>query len=297
MTTNLSSTDKLTKLIDDFFKEFRNESLIWVGDIWNFRRKTPSGKYLDFLNKHHNFESIVHFLKKDFSNYDQDELEDYFKECYETRIRYIPNEDLSYLKDQDRVCWFIINKIQYTYREIKEKNYKYSNPYFSLIFLLHVEFNSGRITLNNIREYFEILNKEKNPLDILSNYINDADFIDWALKYTNKKYRIRTKPDFSPKDNSDKKYIFLAYWDYQFSIDKYKYEVEINALKKAWQQKQFRDKGGLKKPYHLPLTKNTKSQLGALADMMNISEAKVLEKLIGDAYKNEMLDEKGKARY
>lgn len=80
-------------------------------------------------------------------------------------------------------------------------------------------------------------------------------------------------------------------------INKDKYQVKVSALKKAWQQKQFRDKGGLKKPYHLPLTKNTKSQLGALADKMNISDAKVLEKLIDDAYKNEMLDENGKALY
>jgi hypothetical protein len=289
--------DKRTILINSFFKEFKNESLVWTAYLWTFRRGYFKSEYLEFLNKHHNFELIIQFLKNDFWRYDEDELEDFLKECLESRLSYIRNEDLNFLKNQDRLCWFIINDIEDEYQYIKDKNYKYINPYFSLLFLIHIELNKNKITLSDIRKNIEILNEQNNPIKQIKNYINDKNFIDWALDYTNKKFRIRTQPNFKPKDNKEKLSIFMAYWDYEFLINKYRCIIEINTLKKAWQQKQFRDKGGLKKPYHLPLTKNTKSQLGALADMMNISEAKVLEKLIDDAYKNEMLDEKGKARY
>ena len=89
----------------------------------------------------------------------------------------------------------------------------------------------------------------------------------------------------------------MIFWDYYYYQNPDKYILNIQKLKKAWQQKQFRDKGGLKKPYHLPLTKKTKSQLVALAEKMNISETKILEKLIEEAYQKEMLDAKGKALY
>lgn len=297
MTKNLTNADKFNKLVDEFFKEFKNESLVWTGYLWVIRRKGSEQIYLEFLNKHHNFQIIHEFMKNDFFKCDLEEFEDFLKECRESKLSYIPNEDLNFLKDQDRLCWFLINQIEYKYKNIKDKKYRYENAYFSLLFLIHIKLDSNRITLNDIREYIKTLGEKKNLRELLSTYINDNDFISWALNYTDTKYRIRTQPNFKPKDNKEKLDIFLAYWDNEFVDNKYRYEVEINTLKKAWQQKQFRDKGGLKKPYHLPLSKKTKSQLEILAEKMNISETKVLEKLIEGAYKNEMLDEKGKALY
>lgn len=297
MIRNIGNTDKCTKLINDFFKGFKNESLVWTAYLWTFRRGYSKSEYLYFLNKHHNFELITQFLKNDFLRYDKDELEDFLKECLESRLSYIQNEDLNFLKNQDRICWFIINNIEDGYQYIKDKNYKYINPYFSLLFLIHTELNGNKITLSDIRKNIEILDEQNNPIKQIKNYINDKNFIDWSLDYTDKKFYIKIQPNFKPKDNNEKLSIFMAYWDNKFLINKYKCIIEINTLKKAWQQKQFRDKGGLKKPYHLPLTKKTKSQLEALAEKMDISESKTLERLIEDAYNHEMLDNKGKTLY
>lgn len=297
MTKNLEYEDERSKLISAFFKEFKNESLIWTGYIWADRRGESKHDYLEFLNKTHNSQAIIQFLKNDFFKYNITEIEYFLNECRKDKIFYIPDEDLVFLKDQDRLCWFLINTIEYTDRSIRKEYYKYENAYFSLLFLIHIELSGSLITLERIRKDIQILNEKGNPIKILSKYINDDNFIDWALNYTETKYRIRTKPESSPINNKEKLVKFLSYWDFNYFKDRFECEVKINSLKKAWQQKQFRDKGGLKKSYHLPLTKNTKSQLGALAEKMNISEAKVLEKLIEDAYKNEMLDEKGKALY
>ena len=59
----------------------------------------------------------------------------------------------------------------------------------------------------------------------------------------------------------------------------------------------MKNKDNPKKSYHLPLKKESKNLLEELALFKNISKSEVLEKLINEAYKNEMCDEKGKALY
>lgn len=293
----LGNNHKNYSVSNQFFKEFKDESLIWTAYLWASEKNEDKNKYLDLLNKRHSFESITLYLQKEFENTNENELTDFLEKCYRLKNQYIPNDDFEFLEKDHRLCWFIINNLENENKDLKRKRYKYENPYFSLIFLIHIELLDQKISVEDLRKYKKTLNENKNPHKFLDSYIENKSFITWALEYTEKKYRIRTNPSFTPTDYNEELEVFLGYWDYQYLNNQYKYLHEINALKKAWQQKQFRDKGGPKKPYHLPLTKNTKSQLEKLAEKMNISETKILEKLLDDAYKKEMLNEKGKALY
>lgn len=281
--------------INCFFKEFKNESLIWTTYLWVKKQNVSHREYLDLLNERHSFESLASYLKKKFEQENAEELSVFIQHCQNKKIQYAPNEDLVFLSKNPRLCWLCLNNLERE-NEIRKNTYNYRNPYFSLLFLIHIIINN-KFRINILNKYIKSINSEKNPLKLLKSYIDDDNFIEWALSYTESKHRIRTYPSFESKDNEQKRDKFLGFWDDFHFNSPDKYELEINKLKKAWQQKQFRDNGGTKKQYHLPLTKNTKSQLADLAAKLNISEYKVLEKLIEDAYKNEMLDASGKKAY
>lgn len=141
----------------------------------------------------------------------------------------------------------------------------------------------------------EIYSNTINYKNNLNKYIENKDFLIWAINYLNNTPYFSHK--YSPTTFDEYKETINKHFDNIF-ISKYlQYVKEINSLKKAWQQKQFRDQGKTKKEYHLPLTKQAKNELSNLAKFNNLSENAVLEKLIHQAYLSEMCDEKGKKQY
>lgn len=138
--------------------------------------------------------------------------------------------------------------------------------------------------------YLLLINNKKN----LNKYINDKEFLIWTYNYIKKRDYI-----FSSKLINQKEYKehITYYFDNIFFKNSLQYEKEIEMLKKAWQQKQFRDQGKIKKKYHLPLTKQAKNELSHLACFKNMSENLILEELIHKAYRDEICDKNGKARY
>lgn len=74
-------------------------------------------------------------------------------------------------------------------------------------------------------------------------------------------------------------------------------ERVIDKMKRAWSQQKYRDAGKTKKPYHLPLTKNTKSRLTKMAQVQGLSETAMLETLINRSYELDYVDDDGKGLY
>lgn len=288
---------KNSNFITQFFKEFNNESLVWVGYLWQSKRQIDESNYLSFINKKDGIESIKIDLKNDFLKARHDDLQLFLEECQIYKNRYTPIEDLKFLDDNHRLCWFLINQLEKKYDNLSSKRYRFEKPYLSVLFAIHIELIHKRIEKKDILQYAEDLKGKENPKFILKNYIDNKDFISWAVEYTKNKHRSRTHPRAYSININEELTFFLGFWDDFYIHDKYRYLVEINQLKKAWQQKEFRDKGATKKAYHLPLTKKSKQQLTRLAEFKDLSEAKVLEKIIELAYKTEMCDKDGKPLY
>ena len=283
----------------EFSKEFKEEELIWAVYEWCLiHHKMDYQKYWLFLNEKQSFESLLEFINLEFNRCSQREFEHFIHCCRSKRKKLIPYKNLNFLSKDSRLCWLIINTL-FRRNLVKDilldQDFIILNPYYSLLFNI---FYSDDVTLQQLQSFRKKLYCDLKPESVLKKYINSSDFNEWALNYTKKNYGWGIEPPpNNPKCNKEAYDLFLIFWDYQCYQNPDKYMLNIQKLKKAWQQKQFRDKGSPKKPYHLPLTKKTKSQLVALAEKMNISEPKVLEKLIEEAYQNEMLDEKGKALY
>lgn len=73
--------------------------------------------------------------------------------------------------------------------------------------------------------------------------------------------------------------------------------IFIEKMKKSWTQQKYREAGKIKTNYHLPLTKDCKDKLKKLSELMNMSENKLLERLINEKYDLEATDENGKFKF
>lgn len=293
--------------LQKFLREFRDENIIWIVFEW-FRLELKESKesFLRFLNNKQDLKLLSEYIGTELSNLTIEHRTDFIKYCRRIHLNIIPQHQLKFLSNDHRLCWFIIN-IHFRNNSILDiinSDYEFPiNPYFLLLFHIYsdniyTDTNRDNINFEKIIEYKNKMYRDSNPNNLLNKYIDNEYFPTWALEYTKNKLRHYIQFRYHNPSNSEQALeLLLIIWDLQYYDNYDKYILGIQKLKKAWQQKQFRDKGGLKKQYHLPLTKKTKSQLVGLAEKMNISETKVLEKLIEDAYQNEMLDEKGKALY
>lgn len=289
-------------LVLDFFKEFKDEDLIWIAYDWCYEHlDMKENQFLSFLNNHQDFRSILDFITLSLSRSSQETCTHFIKKWQMNSTLMIPRHQLKFLSNDHRLCWFIINVLcgkNAILDIVQPSDVIITNPYLLVVFYIYTSKIDERITIEEITNYRDTMYQTLNPTKLLNKYVDDEYFSKWALDYTKKNFRWNVKPrNFNPSSSREARELFLIFWDYYYYQNPDKYILNIQKLKKAWQQKQFRDKGGLKKPYHLPLTKKTKSQLVALAEKMNISETKILEKLIEEAYQKEMLDAKGKALY
>ncbi len=129
--------------------------------------------------------------------------------------------------------------------------------------------------------------------------VNDVEQLDWTWEYLKKLNKNVAIP--SPANDQEKYSAILAsldrmsiYNDNWRPADK---ELFMQKIRKAWSQKKFREADKVKKPYHLPLTKQAKKQLDWLAQFYNTKNNIMLETLIKEKYELARLDEDGKALY
>ncbi|MEN4982275.1 hypothetical protein [Acinetobacter modestus] len=148
-------------------------------------------------------------------------------------------------------------------------------------------------SINELKELWE----ETIEIDYLNWIkIKDKTQVEWIIKYIHKL--------ISKDIKLYSKELETNYWTALLILDIYKHEegeshfIEtINKMKKSWTQYQYRIDGKIKKPYHLPLTKQSKNYLEKLAELHNMKESKLLEVLIEKAYQEDMLDHSGKTKY
>ena len=77
----------------------------------------------------------------------------------------------------------------------------------------------------------------------------------------------------------------------------YSRKLFIDKMKRAWSQQKYRNSGKTKKPYHLPLTKQTKVRLEKMAKVKGFSQTVMLDILINSEYQLKFLDVDGNELY
>lgn len=175
------------------------------------------------------------------------------------------------------------------------------NEFENLIYyidLLILNIQSKINFMEKIRIEWENHIKKFNPLYNWIDPLNETQ-INWAINYLEKKEKKFTNL-FVNKENIDKYYELLILFDNIFPFyinpDYIKCINFFEKMKKSWGQQKYRDSGKIKKLYHLPLTKNTQTQLEKLAELKNTKKENIIEELIDQEY-SKYTDSNGKFKY
>ncbi len=260
---------------------------------------------------------LISMLTKE--GYTVREIESYL---VEVNTEIIPKEIFDWLQDNLRAQLFILylfKKNRYYYAN--ENNYSSNN----ILDKVQSCFDYLKLTgdhrslsvdkkvnlLLSIKEYLNFLEAEDNYTAWLES--DNKEQIEWTINYLiNKmdliKYRLfRTIHDRNFDSNDTRKNILalLDLFDAKFetieSNRRYTISAEkklfIDKMKRAWSQQKYRDAGKTKKPYHLPLTKQTQERLEKMATIQNTTQTAILDKLINSDYEANFMDKQGKDIY
>jgi len=302
----MSNDHEKNQIIKYFLSSFKNRELCLINFIVFYFKESIIGTTLSQrvrfdLQKNGDIGSLDKILEKFLNETNIDDLKKIKNGNFYINNMFLKIKELKDITKDKRLFNFIKLNNRYNqyygYYQSYSWNLNFDLPEMELNDILNIHEiimrnYSKEFILSQIKaKYSELINHKKN----LKKYMNDDSFLYWAFNYLNKK-----TPYFligKPINNNDYKESINNYFDNLFLSNNLQYEKEIDAIKKAWQQKQFRDQGKTKKEYHLPLTKQAKKELSMLAMLKNISENSMLEELIHQAYLNEICDENGKSRY
>ncbi|MFW2104866.1 hypothetical protein [Acinetobacter guillouiae] len=306
----------ISDFIDKELKKYSDEDMFWIYDkvlkflrnpeeFYNLEIKSKLsadfidtkllGEYIDIkFDDFKNIKDVKNNIKISLEETkEKKEIEYFFKKINQYNNFNI--EIFSFLKNNNRLCHFLINFIENNNSEEKKFIFE-EDPYFYI----------------NYKFTFNKINFNKNKIDIVKgifldkitkNYYNNSknfnenDFIKWAYSYLKNKNRDFRRLEYIPQKDSDYHLLIVSFLDYLLYFNKDRHYSLTNQLYKAWSQKKFRAADKTKKLYHLPLTKEAKLELKKLSDFKNKTENEILEELIHQMYLNEMCDEEGKLKY
>lgn len=185
-----------------------------------------------------------------------------------------------------------ILKLIYNFFDRKENENTAENK---IIFLTNILSRFEEIFLNS--NYNKWLNdNEERQLEWAANYLVEKELIVNVSNLENSKVELKAivLSSLDLIDYPSRIEVGNRSYSYKISTNK---EIIIDKMKRAWSQQKFRDAGKTKKPYHLPLTKNTKARLKKMAQVQGLSETAMLDILINRFYELDYVDVDGKDLY
>lgn len=158
--------------------------------------------------------------------------------------------------------------------------------------LLEVDMNTKLTQLHKSVQNYENFKTQDNEISWLTR--DDEQQITWAMNYIAKCGLYSIDESFKGITPYDKLLLILDSYCREQTIYR---TVFIEKMRKSWTQYKYRSAGKTKKNYHIPLTKSSKEKLSKLSDLMNISENKLLEKLINEKYESLATDHHGNFKF
>lgn len=157
---------------------------------------------------------------------------------------------------------------------------------------------SKDIKLNNLNRLKFIWSNFENNKNT-TKWINvfDPEQISWAWDYLKKTNYLAYTPVPPITFTTRYEYILASLDLIEHFNNPATKELFLLKMKKTWAQKKYRDSGKIKKPHHLPLTRESHEQLKELSVVLNKPFSTVLEFIIEKSYKEYMLNNEGKNKF
>lgn len=277
----------ITKSVDKYGLTFREINWIWINS--NNIYKNPLGQYPSYLQMANDVHQFIDNI------YDK---EIYFKQIkFDKEIYFIGDELIKWIdQNNNRLLIIIINFLLRNNCLLMMQ--KHTNNYSYLIYLLDIR-NSTRDyklnTLNEARQFWSSIEYQKSKYSWINKL--DYDQIEWLWDYLKKMNKLVVFPVLPLNINQRYEYI-LSCFDLIGALQgPAPLDLLLIKIKKTWAQKKYRDSGKIKKPYHLPLSKDSHKKLKQLSDIFNKSQSDVLEFVIDKSYDDYIKDHEGNNKY
>ena len=269
-----------------FLSRCRDIDAVWILNIFNEeikQYKDVRRTDVDMLNRLDKFSDIKKEIMAELCHLHDRDIEHfiYCLEEYQAHIS-MPKIDLKNIENNKRFILFANNTMQNNLRSrILEDIINPVYKFFYMLFTYEEYFNRPRSLEEIYKRFSNVHMKFDSHFNFAENdfYIWDNSQIYKSEEY--KRLRVNLLNSTNPEININ-------------SIFDQLYDLDINvhyALRKkisnAWYQKRHRDDKKVKKPGFYALTVKAKEALASLARKKNLSEDKVLEELINQAYVKE----------
>ncbi|MDF5669218.1 hypothetical protein P7M77_04405 [Vibrio parahaemolyticus] len=196
-------------------------------------------------------------------------------------ILYIKNE----IRKNERFCnfsWFYIQKkllgklsLNPNGNSFKERA---SRVRLYIAKVKESKYNYIELEMKIVRKW----NLSLDKTEIISWLKDDEEKIKWAWSYILKHEPLVIKYIWNNKNSTqDLKDFIIAFFD---TIEENKRDITIKRIKKAWDQKKFRDKVQSKKQYCINLSESSNEKLKAISISKNMKRNKVIESLINNEF-------------
>ena len=250
-----------------------------------------------------------------------------FNQIQQSKLEFlIPDEHFEWLKNDYRAQLFTCSILINNYKEAERSSFMdiyYGNEPLGFIYsffdlsMRFISKSTRSFTVSSINNKVELIKIIKNKwFNIVKNNKYDMwvresehqrlEYIYKHLKRTSRLILVNSSITIDPNRSMD---LILASLDTmgieQLAIRDYEISqsildsrnLSINKIKQAWSQKKYHDAGKAKRPYHLPLTKESKERLEKMAMIENKQVANKLNELINLYYETEYINQDGKDIY
>jgi len=287
--------------LKSYLAQLRDEDFIWVLYVFkrpdSYRNSDDEShiieKEIEILNCIEKLKSIKKIVIDFFEMKDAIAIDDFLYDLQNHRQSIMsPMIEYSQITGNQRFLNFACEKMcsqigERKIRQIKNLYYKflymaYTFPYF---------YENPRRVEDLYVDFDKVYSKFNTHFKF-----TDPDFFIWAKQYINENTDFRRYKKESV-DISEYQTIINSIFDLIYIENENIHYALRKKLNNAWYQKKHREEKKVKKPNYYALTKKAKESLQTLSFKYNLSEERVLEKLINECFAKECMSPIGRPLY
>lgn len=275
----------------------RDEDFIWLLHLYNkglSRNVADATKDdIEALNSLKEINDIKKNILNHFQYQDERTIDNFIYDLKEYKLAIKSSKiDYNLIKNNKRFLNFACHIMS---QEVQEREIKYiKNLYFKFLYLVYTfpDFYKNPRKIDDIYHQFD------NVYSKFNKHFNfaESNFFIWAKDYINDHLEFRKYRQDSV-DESEYETLINSIFDLIYIEDNNIHYALRRKLSNAWYQKKHREDKKVKKANFYALTKKAREALHQLSFKNNLSEEKMIEKLINESYIKECCSLSGNNLY
>ncbi len=263
---------QINKLLEGHGIKFREREIECAINIFNLNSYTGTTTHTSLVQKD---SLLTHYIN---SQSNVSDAVSYLIASVQNTL--VPVENFDWIeKDNNRLLIWLLNRLSAQYNRLIIP-YAVNNLYKTFLYNIDgitITIDDKILFLQNCLSFWNINKLPDREIQWIDQ--TNSSQLEWTWQYLAKHSLQINCFNYTYNDQSKYESILACLDNLSYGTPESK-ELILLKMKKTWSQKKFRDSGKAKKPYHLPLTKETQSQLEQLALLKNMRKSEVLKIII-----------------